>query len=412
MSTEEIQTKPAEATASETEQPVAEPEQPPQIPDESVPEPQQATPIPEPLTTEPEQTRPQPQQATTDPEPSTTEPETDAAAAEPVQETHEPDTPPTEPLPSEAPVAKAEATPQQPERPEVLALRQAKDDQSEVEGRVIGWNRGGFHVVIGGITAFCPRSEMELGHPRSPKEYLDQTYSFQVLKVQKRGRRVVLSRTASIKHERSKIRAEVRDQIQEGATLQGRIASMTDFGAFVDLGGGVQGLVHISEISHQRVERPQDVLQVDKEVSVKVLNVEKAGKRISLSIRALESNPWSDIKDRYPEGTVLQGKVQKTTKHGALIELEPGLTGLLPASVMSLPREASIARAFPPGKELTLQIVAVDDRRHRISLAPEGSALEGTRRDFKSYSKDQDDDDRHGFHALANAFKKARVDSD
>lgn len=317
------------------------------------------------------------------------------------------------PTAEEAPKeATAQDATQTPERPEVLALRQAKDEHTEVEGKVIGWNRGGFHVVIGDITAFCPRSEMELGHPRSPKEYLDKTFAFQVLKVQKRGRRVVLSRAASIKEERSKARAEVRENIEPGRTLQGRIASLTEFGAFVDLGGGVQGLVHISEISHQRVESPQDVLQVGQEISVKVLNIEKSGKRISLSIRALESNPWSDIRDRYPEGTVLKAKVQKTTKHGALVELEPGLTGLLPTSVMSLPREASIARAYPPGRELTLQIVAVDDRRHRISLAPEGSALEGTRRDFQSYRKDQDDDDRHGFHAMANAFKKARIEAD
>ena len=316
-----------------------------------------------------------------------------------------------------APAAEAESTPEEgsapvSERPEVLALRKAKDEQTEVEGRVIGWNRGGFHVVIGDITAFCPRSEMELGHPRSPKEYLDKTLGFQVLKVQKRGKRVVLSRTAVIKGERSKVRAEVRGSIEAGSSLQGRIASLTDFGAFVDLGGGVQGLVHISEISHQRVERPQDVLQVDQEVTVKVLNVEKGGKRISLSLRALESNPWSDIKNRYPEGTVLKGRVQKTTKHGALVELEPGLTGLLPTSVMSLPRDASVARAFPPGRELTIQIVAVDDRRHRISLAPEGSTLEGTWRDFQSYRKGQDDDEGQGFHALANALKKARIEAD
>jgi ribosomal protein S1 len=313
---------------------------------------------------------------------------------------------------AKGPVAKPGEPVQPAERPEVQALRRAKDDQSEVEGRVIGWNRGGFHVVIGDITAFCPRSEMELGHPRSPKEYLDKTFGFQVLKVQKRGRRVVLSRTASIKSERSKLRAEVRDKIEDGATLQGRIASLTDFGAFIDLGGGVQGLVHVSEISHQRVERPQDILQVDQEVTVKVLSVEKGGKRISLSIRALEANPWSDIKDKYPEGTVLKGKVQKTTKHGALVELEPGLTGLLPASAMSLPRDASMARAFPPGRELTLQVVAVDDRRHRISLAPEGSALEGTRRDFQSYRKDQNEAAGQGFNALANAFKKARSQTD
>ena len=254
---------------------------------------------------------------------------------------------------------------------------------------------------------------MELGHPRSPKEYLDQSYNFQVLKVQKRGRRVVLSRVAAIKDERSKARAEMRQKIVDGATLQGRVASMTDFGAFIDLGGGVQGLVHISEISHQRVEHPQDVLKPDQEVTVKVLEVDKSGKRISLSIRALEANPWADIKDRYPEGKVLKGKVQKTTKHGALVELEPGLTGLLPTSVMSLPRDASVARAFPPGRELSIQIVAVDDRRHRIALAPEGSALEGTRRDFQSYQKHQDDDTpSQGFNALANALKKARIEAD
>ena len=299
-----------------------------------------------------------------------------------------------------------------PERPEVLALRRAKEDHSEVDGRVIGWNRGGFHVVIEGLTAFCPRSEMEIGQPRSPKEYLDQTFSFQILKVQKRGRRVVVSRTSAIRSERSKVRAEMRDKIEAGATLQGRIASLTEFGAFVDLGGGIQGLVHISEISHQRIDKAQDILQIDQEVAVKVLKVEKSGKRISLSIRALEENPWSDIKDRYPAGRILKGKVHKTTKHGALVELEPGLTGLLPASVMSLPRDASVARAFPPGREISVQIVAIDDRRHRISLAPEGSALEGSWHDFQDFRKDQNDETRHGFNALADALKKAQIEAD
>ena len=102
----------------------------------------------------------------------------------------------------------AVAVTQRPESPEVLALRQAKEESSEVEGRVIGWNRGGFHVVISGTTAFCPRSEMELGHPRSPESYVDKTFNFLVLKIQKRGRRIVVSRTAALKTERSKVRAE------------------------------------------------------------------------------------------------------------------------------------------------------------------------------------------------------------
>lgn len=303
--------------------------------------------------------------------------------------------------------------PPAPERPEVQALRQAKDEQTDIEGRVIGWNRGGFHVVIGSITAFCPRSEMELGHPRSPKEYLDQTFPFRVLKVQKRGKRVVLSRTASLKSERSKMRSAVREQIQAGAVLQGRIASLTDFGAFVDLGAGIQGLVHISEISHQRIERPQDILQVGQEVDVKVLGVEKGGKRISLSMRALESNPWNDMMKRFPVGELIKGTVQKTTRHGAVVELTPGVTGLLPTSAMSLPPDASVARAFPPGREIAVQIVNIDDRRHRITLAPEGSAVEGTWHDFQSYRKGQDGGGTgQGFNALADALKKARIQGD
>ena len=347
-----------------------------------------------------------PQAPSVDP-PEGTETQTAATESEAPAQASTTEAPPT---PVNQAAASEPEIPAPPERPEVQALRQAKDDQTSVDGRVIGWNRGGFHVVIGGITAFCPRSEMELGHPRSPKEYLDQTFPFQVLKVQKRGRRVVVSRTASLKSERSKLRNEMRQQLETGATLDGRIASLTDFGAFVDLGAGIQGLVHISEISHQRIDKPQDLLEVGQEVNVKVLGVEKGGKRISLSMRALESNPWSDIRDRFPGGTLIKGKVQRTTRHGAVVELAPGITGLLPTSAMSLPRDASVARAFPPGREVSVQVVNVDDRRHRISLAPEGSAVEGTWHDFQSYRKDEDQG--QGFNALANALKKAQIESD
>lgn len=298
------------------------------------------------------------------------------------------------------------------ERPEVAALRQAKEEQSQVEGKIIGWNRGGFHVVIGDTTAFCPRSEMELGPPRPPEEYLDKSFKFQVLKIQKRGRRIVVSRTAAIKSERSRTRAEIRGRIEAGAVLQGRVASLTGFGAFVDLGGGIQGLVHISEISHQRIDKPDDVLQVGQEIAVKVLRVEKGGKRISLSLRALEDNPWNHIQERYRPGTTCAGVVQKTTRHGALIELEPGLTGLLPTSAMSLPPEASVARAYPPGRRLSVQVLQIDARRQRIALAPEGSSVEGTWNDFQDYRKQYSKGGNQGFNALASALKRAQIDTE
>ena len=292
------------------------------------------------------------------------------------------------------------------ESEEVRTLRQAMQDKAEIEGRVIGWNNGGFHVVVGATTAFCPRSEMELGVAKDPSEYLDKTLEFQVLRVQKKGRRVVLSRAALLRGERAKIRSEARDKLSAGSVVKGRVASLTDFGAFVDL-GGVQGLVHVSEMSRQRVEHPGDIVEVGQEIEVKILKLEKGGRRISLSMRALEPDPWQEIHDRFPDGSVVTGKVEKTTSFGAFIELEPGLTGLLPASVISLPRDASLARVYPPGKQVQVQIVSVDSRRQRISLTLEGSALEGSRSDYQAYVRDhRDTEPTQGFNALADAFRK------
>jgi len=292
------------------------------------------------------------------------------------------------------------------ESEEVRTLRRAMQDKAEIEGRVIGWNNGGFHVVVGATTAFCPRSEMELGAAKDPSEYLDKTLEFQVLRVQKKGRRVVLSRATLLRGERAKVRSQAREKLTAGSVVTGRVASLTDFGAFVDL-GGVQGLVHVSEMSRQRIEHPGDLLQVGQEVEVKILKLEKGGRRISLSMRALQPDPWQEIHDRFPDGSVVTGKVEKTTSFGAFIELEPGLTGLLPASVISLPRDASLARVYPPGKQVQVQIVSVDSRRQRISLTLEGSTLEGSRTDYQAYVRDQ----RHteptqGFNALADAFRK------
>jgi ribosomal protein S1 len=285
-------------------------------------------------------------------------------------------------------------------------------DKSEIEGRIIGWNNGGFHVVVGGTTAFCPRSEMELGAAKEPSEYVDKTLQFQVLRVQKKGRRVVLSRAALLRGERARARSEVREGLEAGSVVTGRVASLTDFGAFVDL-GGIQGLVHVSEMSRQRVDHPSDLLEVGQELEVKILKLEKGGRRISLSMRALEPDPWQGIRERFAEGSVVDGKVEKTTGFGAFIELEPGLTGLLPASAISLPRDASLARVYPPGKQVRVQIVSVDPRRQRISLTLEGSALEGSRSDYRTYLREQSKSEpTQGFNALADAFRKFDNEAD
>ncbi|HXT50076.1 MAG TPA: S1 RNA-binding domain-containing protein [Thermoanaerobaculia bacterium] len=292
------------------------------------------------------------------------------------------------------------------------ALRKARDTHANVEGRVFGWNPGGFHVVIDGLAAFVPRSEMELEPIAEPEAYLDKTFPFRVLKIQGKGRRIVLSRTAILREEQDKQAAAALSKLRANDVLKGKVASLTEFGAFVDIGGGIEGLVHVSEISRSRIAKPADALQVGQEVEVKVLKVEKGGKRVSLSMKALEPDPWREIKDKYPEGAVVTGTVERTDKPGAFIQLEPGLVGLLPTSEMGLPREAIPARAYPKGKEVKVQVVGVDAKRRRISLAPEGSQIEGTRGDYQAYLKQQrrETEAAGGFNALASALSKIKRD--
>ena len=298
---------------------------------------------------------------------------------------------------------KATAKESKPSARKLAPLNLAFDEGSMVEGRIIGWNKGGFHVVVDGVTAFCPRSEIEMEADEEPKAYVDQVLDFKVLEIRKGGRRVVLSRSASMREERNEKSQKARGKLVVGAVVTGKVASLTDFGAFVDL-GGVQGLIHISELSRSRVEHPSDVLEVDQDVEVKVLKLDQGGKRISLSIKALEPDPWAQLDERIQEGLEVTGIVEKTERFGALIRLAPGLTGLLPTSQMSLPRDTSPARAYPQGREVQVQIMSIDPRRKRISLAPKGTAVGGSKSDFEDYKKSSADG--AGFNALAAAFRK------
>ena len=286
-----------------------------------------------------------------------------------------------------------------PPTPEDLAgiasdvVREAVEKGLPVGGKVIGWNQGGFHAVVAGIPAFCPRSSMELGPPHEPAQYVDQEYLFRVLRVEEKGRRLVLSRAAVMLDEKRHRIEEARRKIQLGTVVHGKVVSLLDFGAFVDL-GGVEGLIHVSELRHQRVAHPNEVLTVGQEVEAKVIKLPAKGERVSLSLRALEPDPWQSVGEKWPAGSSFTGKVLRKSEFGWFVELAPGIEGLLHPSQLP-PGMTATDPKLEPGAVLEGWVRETEPKRHRISLAlreqptgdpwqgvekkyPEGAVVQGT----------------------------------
>ncbi len=273
------------------------------------------------------------------------------------------------PASADAPAAGAVRPDQKSEPSEAMAeLEQALAGKLPVKGQVIGWNKGGYHVAIGKIAAFCPVSQIEIGNPRSPKQYLDKTFSFLVIEIQKGGRRVVLSRAEALKAEREQRATLVRELLKPGAEVEGRVSSLTSFGAFVDLGGGIEGLVLVSEISRQRVVHPKEVLESGQEVKVSVLKIEKGGQRISLSIKRLEPDPWKGVGKRHPAGSEFTGKILRQTDFGLFVEVEPGLEGLVHTSRLGFGQTLE-HEDLQVGNEISGWVHEVESRRRRLSLS-------------------------------------------
>src|SRR5688572_2683887 len=246
-------------------------------------------------------------------------------------------------------------------------LRGAFEARLPVEGKVTGRNKGGFEVSVAGLRAFCPLSQIALGKIENPDSFVGQTMEFRVTELSEDGRRVVVSRAALLKEAAAERAAETRGRIVPGAELTGRVKTITPFGAFVDL-GGVDGLLHVSEMSRRRVTDPKEIVQIGQEVKVKVIKVDNDGKRISLSMKDQEPDPWGDVADRYPVGAQFNGKIVRSTDFGYFVEVEPGLDGLVHLSQLPLGVKAgdpSVAIGF----SVTGWIREVDPTKKRLSLS-------------------------------------------
>jgi small subunit ribosomal protein S1 len=249
----------------------------------------------------------------------------------------------------------------------IHSLKQALENDLPVEGKITGRNKGGFDVKINTLRAFCPLSQIGLGRIEDPDQYVGNTYTFRILELSEDGRKFVVSRAALMKEEAAARGRELRENLQVGMTVTGVVRNVVPFGAFVDI-GGLEGLLHVSEMSHRRIDNPKDFINVGDEIKVVVIKMEDDGKRISLSAKELEADPWSDIADRYPVGSSVEGKIARKTDFGLFVEIEPGVDGLVHQS--QLPAGTDIGDAsLKAGESMQVWVKEVDQERRRISLA-------------------------------------------
>lgn len=236
-----------------------------------------------------------------------------------------------------------------------------------VEGKVERSVKGGFEVRIGQRRAFCPLSQMDLPHA-PPAAYEGRVCEFRIIDYRDGGRTVVLSRRAILEESQRADAARVRASIEVGAVITGRVVSVRDFGAFVDLGAGVQGLVHVSEMAWSRVADPSAIVKPGDEVTVRVLRLEEDRQKIALGLKQLTADPWTTVADTYAVGQVRTGRVTRLAPFGAFVELEPGIEALAHGAGDQLKK----------GTTAAFEIISIDAERRRIGVEwkPEGAASE------------------------------------
>ena len=260
------------------------------------------------------------------------------------------------------------------------ATRQRLNDAFEaglpVEGRIEKAIKGGYEVRVGGQRAFCPISQIDTAFTADPAVHVGKSYTFRIIESKQDGRELVVSRRALLKEEEGERAEAVRKAVVPGAVLPGRVVSVTSFGAFVDLGGGVQGLLHVSEMAWSRVENATDVARPGDAITVKVLRVDDSGK-IALGLKQLQADPWSAAAGKYAVGQAVKGRVTRIAEFGAFVELEPGIEALAHLSAFApTGKRDGWKAAVPPGAAVAVEILSIDPERKRIGVAvlEEGSA--------------------------------------
>jgi len=258
--------------------------------------------------------------------------------------------------------------------PEARAeLQQAQELGIPVEGVVTEVVKGGVSVDVAGVRAFCPASQIDVRFVDDLATYIGQRLMFRITRYEPRN--LVLSRRALLEEDNAKRAIETRKKIEPGAVLRGKVVGFKPFGAFIDL-GGIEGMLHVSELGYARVEKPEDMLSLGQEVDVAVLKIEpaakgdKAGERISLSLKALASDPWRETAAALVEGARIKGKITRLSPFGAFVELAPGVEGLVHISELGAGRRINHPKeVVAVGQDVEAVVLSVDPERRRIALS-------------------------------------------
>ncbi|HLY05081.1 MAG TPA: 30S ribosomal protein S1 [Rhizomicrobium sp.] len=274
-----------------------------------------------------------------------------------------------------------------------IRIERAFNEQTRVTGVIFGRVKGGFTVDLDGAVAFLPGSQVDVRPMRDVGPLMNQPQLFQILKMDRRRGNIVVSRRAVLEERRAEERSSLVASLQEKQIVEGTVKNITDYGAFVDL-GGVDGLLHVTDIAWRRVSHPTEVLSVGQQVTVQIIKINQETQRISLGMKQLQTDPWEGVGAKYPPGVRFTGKVTNVTDYGAFVELEPGVEGLVHVSEMSwVKKNVAPSKIVSAGQEVEVQVLEVDSNKRRISLGlkqctenpwsafaaahPPGSAVEG-----------------------------------
>ncbi|MFJ1626248.1 30S ribosomal protein S1 [Marinilactibacillus psychrotolerans] len=282
-------------------------------------------------------------------------------------------------------------------------LQKIYDNGETIDAPVTRVVKGGL-TVDAGVRGFVPASQMDVQYISDLNQFEGNTYTFKILEIDPNERQLILSRKVLLEAEQSKEREAALESLEVGSTVKGTVVRLTNFGAFVNV-GGVDGLVHISEISHERIGHPKDKLSTGDEVEVKVLSVDKEQERISLSIKDNLPGPWDNLEEEIPVGSVVKGKVKRVTDFGAFVEVKPGVEGLVHISEMAHKHVETPHEVVAKDEEIDVKVLSISPEEERISLsikaledAPEPQQKESSKKsspkpDVKQPSlRDEDED--------------------